>query len=122
MSGINYYPSREPDKTQRIVLLQYATSTAHSILATNANCLHLCSFNLSQITITSNENDKIPVGSSFDFVRAASDNVIFQWPGNGVYLNSAVGVSPKIREQNGACTLIKIDIGQWVIVGDIVAS
>lgn len=118
MSGINHYPSRSQDKAQRII----STEANIALTASDVGSLYYC-FNGSDIyiTLSVDEDAKIPLGSQFDFARM-NNNVIFASATSPIGYYSSVGSTPKIRVQNAACSFIKVASQEWVIVGDIATS
>lgn len=117
MSGINHYPSRNQDKSQRII----STQANIALTASEIGSLYYC-FNGSNtyITLSVAEDAKIPLGSQFDFAMM-NNNVIFSTATSPISYYSSVGPTAKIRIQNAACSFIKVAAQEWLIVGDIAA-
>lgn len=116
MSGIKHYPSRDQLKLQKVV----ETNSNIAVTYNDIGKLYYCYNSGSTLSISVADDNAIPVGSQFDFIRMADD---VQFPaGNGYSYYSSVGSTPKIREVSSACTLIKIALYEWAVVGDIVAS
>lgn len=115
MSGIRYYPSRNEPKLQKVV------ETASNIAVTynDIGNLYYC-YNSGTLSISVANDDTIPVGSKFDFIRMSGE-VTFP-VANGYSYYSSVGATPKLRTTNSACTLIKLALYEWGVVGDIVPS
>ena len=116
MSGINYYPSRNQQKTQRVV-----TTTANvSLSLKDADSLYYCTNNGATgifISLTEANSLQFPIGSKIDFVRANGDVTFSSAPAN-TSIQSANSAT-KIRLASAACTLIKTTSNTWVLVGDI---
>jgi len=114
MSGINYYPSRNQQKTQRVV----TTAANVSLSLNDADSMYYCTNNTGIfISLTEANSLQFPVGSKIDFVRANSDVTFSSAPAN-TSIQSANSAT-KIRLQWAACTLIKTTSNTWVLVGDI---
>jgi hypothetical protein len=115
MTGINYYPFRVQDKTQRII----TASSNIAIESGDVSSAYYCTNSSAiSISITGAISNTLPVGSQFDFVRANS-NVAFSAAPSGVTIISTSGSTPQIRVAGGACTFLKITSNSWVVIGDI---
>jgi hypothetical protein len=115
MTGINYYPLRVQDKTQRII----TASSNIAIESGDVSSAYYCTNSSAiYISITGAISNALPVGSQFDFIRANS-NVAFSAAPGGVTITSASGATPQIRVTGGACTFLKTTSNTWVVIGDI---
>jgi len=115
MTGINYYPLRVQDKTQRII----TASSNIAIASSDASSAYYCTNSSAiYITITADVSNSLPVGSQFDFVRSNS-NVAFSAAPGGITITSTSGSTPQIRVAGGACTFLKTTSNTWVVIGDI---
>ena len=115
MAGINYYPLRSLDKTQKII----SVSSDITLSSTDSSAVYYCN-NSSNIviTFTSATSNAMPVGSQIDFVRA-NGNVTFNTAPSGITINSSSGGTPHVRVQWAACSLLKVTDTGWVVIGDI---
>lgn len=116
MSGIKHYPSRDQLKLQKIV----ETGSNISLTFSDIGNMYYCYNQGSTLSVSVADEDSIPVGAQFHFIRMF-DDVDFPQP-NGFSYYSSVGAEPKLRTTNSACTLIKLALYEWAVVGDIVAS
>jgi hypothetical protein len=118
MSGINYYPSRDQGKYQRVV----QTNSNIALTAKDMGSMFYCySGSTQSITLSEAEDNKIPVGAQVDFLRLNAD-VQFSAASGSIVYESSVGATPKIRVTKAACSFVKMAVGEWIIIGDIVAS
>lgn len=116
MSGIKHYPSRDQLKLQKVV----ETNSNIAVTYNDIGNLYYCFNSGTTLSVSVADDNTIPVGSQFEFIRMADD---VQFPvANGYSYYSSVGATPKLRTTNSACTLIKIALYEWAVVGDIVAS
>jgi hypothetical protein len=118
MAGINHYPSRNQDKNQRVI----QTDANISVTASDMGSLYYCYSGSTQyITLSEAEDAKIPVGAQVDFLRLNA-NVQFSAASGSILYESSVGATPKIRTEKAACSFVKMALGEWIIIGDIIAS
>jgi hypothetical protein len=120
MSGINYYPSRSETKSQKII-----STTSNVVLkASDVGSLYYCSTGNVHVTISLEESTKMAEGARFDFFRATAGDVLFDqaYETSGVLFSSSAGTLSKIRVEKAAASMVRLNSGEWLIIGDIVAS
>lgn len=90
-----------------------------AITPADAGKLFVISPGLRTIYIPSNVTDSIPVGSRFEFYQKGSGFISFSTVAPGITINTAY--SPASMESTeGHATLIKVDIDEWILFGDLI--
>lgn len=74
------------------------------------------------ITVPQDSDATISIGSKFDFSLTGASNDLLFAAGTGATLQSASGASPKIGDQHGGATVVKVSANTWSVFGRITAQ